>query len=190
MRRWPRGWAAVSLGLGGAILAAVLGLGLRVNLSPSAPRGLYRAVAGGPTRSGWVMACVSPEAAALRRGRGYLAPGRCAGGVQPVLKPIVAIVGDPVDLAWDGLAVSGQCLPGSLSADVDSAGRALSHPGPQPVPGGARQALAGEHAGGEQLVQPVLGADHGVADPRGGAPRMDRRVMPGAVGAAAPEVRR
>ena len=50
--------------LAGALAAATLGLGLHVNLSPSAPRGLYHAVAGTPTRGAWVAACVIPEAAA------------------------------------------------------------------------------------------------------------------------------
>ncbi len=86
-RRPPRGWAAVSVGLGGAILAAVLGLGLHVNLSPSAPRGLYRAVAGTPTRGAWVVACVSPEAAALGRARGYLVPGPARAESSPSSSP-------------------------------------------------------------------------------------------------------
>src|SRR6266542_7167284 len=75
VRRRPPGWAAVSVALGGAILAAVLGLGLDVNLSSSAPRGVYRAVAGTPARGAWVAACVSREAAALGRARGYLGAG-------------------------------------------------------------------------------------------------------------------
>ena len=40
--RVPR--TAVGVPIAGALLAAILGLGLHVNLSPSAPRGLYRAV--------------------------------------------------------------------------------------------------------------------------------------------------
>ena len=78
----------VAVGLGGAILAAVLGLGLQLNLSRSAPRGVYRAVAGIPTRGAWVVACVSPEAATLARARGCLGRGSCAGGVQPILNPL------------------------------------------------------------------------------------------------------
>ncbi len=84
--------------LAGALAAATLGLGLHVNLSPSAPRGLYHAVAGTPTRGAWVAACVSPEAAALGRARGYLGAGPCIGGVQPVIKPVVALAGDVVEL--------------------------------------------------------------------------------------------
>ena len=111
----------------GAFLAAILGLGLHVNLSASAPRGLYRIVAGHPTRGAWVVACVSPQAAALARARGYLGPGPCAGGVQPVLKPVVAIAGDVVEIGPEAVTVNGRPLPGSSSAVVDSLGRALPH---------------------------------------------------------------
>jgi conjugative transfer signal peptidase TraF len=113
--------------LAGAMLAAILGLGLRVNLSPSAPRGLYRAVTGSPTRGAWVAACVSLEAAALGRVRGYLLPGPCAGGVQPVIKPVVAVAGDVVELGPQAVIVNGQRLPGSSSTDVDSLGLPLPH---------------------------------------------------------------
>jgi len=113
--------------LAGALAAATLGLGLHVNLSPSAPRGLYHAVAGTPTRGAWVAACVIPEAAALGRARGYLGAGPCIGGVQPVIKPVVALAGDVVELGPEAVIVNGQRLPGSSSAKVDSLGLSLSH---------------------------------------------------------------
>src|SRR2546422_4310343 len=53
------GLAVVGVPLAGARIAAILGLGLHVNLSPSAPRGLYRAVTGTPLGGAWVAACVS-----------------------------------------------------------------------------------------------------------------------------------
>src|SRR5207302_5413533 len=90
--------ALVGVLLAGALAAAILGLGLHVNLSPSAPRGLYRAIAGAPTRGAWVAACVSAEAATFGRARGYLGAGSCVGGVQPVIKPVVALAGDVVEL--------------------------------------------------------------------------------------------
>src|SRR5213593_5310475 len=102
--------AVVGVPLAGALAAAILGLGLHVNLSPSAPRGLYRAVTGTPTRGAWVAACVSPEAAALGRARGYLGPGPCVGGVQAVLKPVVALAGDVVELGPEAMVVNGQRL--------------------------------------------------------------------------------
>jgi conjugative transfer signal peptidase TraF len=119
--------AVVGVLLAGALLAAILGLGLHVNLSPSAPLGLYRAVTETPSSGAWVAACVSPDAAALGRARGYLSSGPCVGGVQPIVKPVVALAGDVVELGPEAVIVNGQRLPGSSSADVDSLGLPLPH---------------------------------------------------------------
>src|SRR2546425_3907445 len=121
------GLAVVGVPLAGARIAAILGLGLHVNLSPSAPRGLYRAVTGTPLGGAWVAACVSPEAAALGRARGYVWSGPCVGGVQPIVKPVVALAGDVVALGPEAVIVNGQRLPGRSSADVDSLGPPLPH---------------------------------------------------------------
>ena len=59
----------VSLPIVSALLAVILPLGLHVNLSASAPRGLYRTGSGRPTRGAWVVACVGPAAAARTRTR-------------------------------------------------------------------------------------------------------------------------
>src|SRR2546422_10770790 len=77
--RRTSGRPVVALTMTGVLLAVILGLGLRVNLSESAPRGLYRTLIGSPTRGVWVVACVGPHAAALARSRGYLGPGPGAG---------------------------------------------------------------------------------------------------------------
>lgn len=111
----------------GVLLAAILALGLHVNLSASAPRGLYRMVTGLPTRGAWVVACVSAQSAALARARGYLGPGPCAGGVQPVLKRVVAVAGDVVEIGPEAVTVNGQRLPDSSTAASDSLGRDLQH---------------------------------------------------------------
>src|SRR5436309_13935283 len=82
---------------------------------------------GTPTRWAGAAACVSPEAAALGRARGYLGAGPCIGGVQPVIKPVVALAGDVVELGPEAVIVNGQRLPGSSSAKVDGLGLLLSH---------------------------------------------------------------
>jgi conjugative transfer signal peptidase TraF len=74
-----------------------------------------------------VVVCVHREAAALGRARGYLRPGPCTGGAQPVLKPVVAIAGDVVEIRPEAVVVNGQRLPESSSAAVDSFGRPLPH---------------------------------------------------------------
>lgn len=113
--------------MGCVLLAAILTLGLYVNVSASAPRGLYRMVTGHPTRGAWVVACVSSQSAALARARGYLRPGPCPGGVQPVLKPVVAIAGDVVEIRPEAVTVNGERLPDSATAASDSLGRELRH---------------------------------------------------------------
>src|SRR4030095_10524142 len=119
--------AVLALPVAGVLLALILMLGLHVNLSASAPRGLYRMVAGSRTRGVWVAACVSPQSAALARTRGYLGPGSCTGGVQPVLKPVIAVAGDVVEIAPEAVTVNGQRLAGSSTAATDSLGRELRH---------------------------------------------------------------
>jgi len=126
-RRRTCGRAVIGVLLAGSLLAAILGLGLHVNLSPSAPRGLYRSITGAPTRGAWVAACVNPEAATFGRARGYLGAGSCVGGVQPVIKPVVALAGDVVELGPEAMVVNGQRLSGSSSSDVDSLGQPLPH---------------------------------------------------------------
>ena len=111
----------------GVLLAVILALGLHVNLSASAPRGLYRTVTGRPTQGTWVVACVSPQSAALARARGYLGSGPCAGGVQPVLKPVVAAAGDVVEIGPEAVTINGRRLLSSSTAASDSRGRELPH---------------------------------------------------------------
>jgi len=105
--------------LASALLAAILGLSLRVNLSRSAPRGLYRDVTGSATREG-VGACLRES-----RGSDVRAYSRLplAGPMRrwraAVIKPVVALAGDLVELEPEAEIVNGQRLPGSSSADVE-----------------------------------------------------------------------
>ena len=94
----------------------ILALGLHVNLSASAsrgavPDGCWTADARGVGGGLW-----EPAEAALTLARGYLGAGSCTGGVQPVLKPVIALAGDVVEIDQDAVTVSGQRLAGSSSA--------------------------------------------------------------------------
>jgi len=102
---------------------------LHVNVSASAPRGLYRTVDAPPTRERLVAACLPLELARVGRERGYLGVGDCPGGVQAVLKRIAAVGGDIVDVSPRGVRVNGRPVPNSETALVDSRGRGLSHAG-------------------------------------------------------------
>ena len=116
----------LSTGLVSGIVLALCTV-VRLNISPSAPLGLYRMVDQPAVRGVLVAACVPPAVTRLARERGYLAGGSCPGGTQPVLKRIGAVPGDRVDLGPDGLGVNGTRLPDSAPAASDSRGRRLHH---------------------------------------------------------------
>jgi conjugative transfer signal peptidase TraF len=118
-----RGWPlAVALAVaGGATVAARAGFGL--NLSGSAPRGLYRLVAGASTRDALVVACLPADVGAFGLARGYLGAGTCPGGAQPVLKRVIAVAGDVIDLDDAGTAVNGRRVIHRPLGDRDREGR-------------------------------------------------------------------
>ncbi|HVT59504.1 MAG TPA: conjugative transfer signal peptidase TraF [Thermoanaerobaculia bacterium] len=126
----------------GAAAATALGLrALRVNTSPSLPRGLYRLEhSAGTLHPGvLVLACPPPAVARLARARGYLPAGRCPGGVQPLGKLVLAAAGDLVDLAPGGLRLNGEPLPATASRVLDSRSRRLPR-----YPSGRYRVAAGE----------------------------------------------
>ena len=120
-----------------AILPALAGMaflaGLRVNLTPSYPLGLWRieplarAVAIGDR----IFIC-PPQSATfeLARERGYLRRGLCPGWFSPLIKTVVARAGQHVIIDGD-IAVDGTRLAHSSVRPADGEGRAL-----RPDPGG------------------------------------------------------
>ena len=116
----------LSTGLASGLVLALCSV-VRLNVSASAPFGLYRLVDEPVARGMLVVACVPPAAARLARERGYLGEGFCPGGIQAVLKRVGAVPGDVVDLELDGLAVNGTRFPDSEPAVSDSRGRPLPH---------------------------------------------------------------
>ncbi len=132
VRRWP----LLVLLACSAIVGATWHWGLRLNVSRSAPRGLYRMVPVAPSRGSFVAVCLQPDVARFARARGYLGPGDCPGGVQGAIKQVIALPGDRVDVSPGEVRVNGRRLPNSATAAVDSAGRPLPHVpwGRHPVP--------------------------------------------------------
>jgi conjugative transfer signal peptidase TraF len=110
--------AAVALALAGAV---------RLNVSASAPIGFYRVANVSLERGGLVITCVPAPGAALARERGYLGRGTCPGGVQSVLKRLVGLPGDVVDVGPDAVTINGVRLPDSGTASLDALGRPLPH---------------------------------------------------------------
>jgi conjugative transfer signal peptidase TraF len=102
--------------------------GLRINHTPSLPVGLWRiAPLQGPLARGAIVSFCPPEVAVLPAARlhSVLGPGRCPGGVEPMLKPVVAISGDRVSLGANGVTVNGRPIPGSQRLGVDGSGRPI-----------------------------------------------------------------
>ena len=126
--RWRKTLRPVVLspGVAGGIALALSSV-VHLNVSPSAPLGLYRRVDQPVVRGLLVVGCVPTAAARLARERGYLDRGSCPGGAQPVLKRVGAVPGDLVDLRPDGVAVNGTRLSDSAPALTDSLGRPLHH---------------------------------------------------------------
>ena len=120
-RRWPPLVMAVMMAI--ALVSPLAGVGL--NTSPSVPRGLYRTVPEAPERGALVLVCLPAAIAAFGRGRGYLGPGPCPGGAQPVLKRVGAVAGDVVDLADSAVTVNGVAILARSIAPQDSSARPL-----------------------------------------------------------------
>ncbi|WP_354248696.1 conjugative transfer signal peptidase TraF [Bradyrhizobium sp. LA2.1] len=119
---------ATGAGLVVALAFAAWGAGLRINMTPSYPRGLWRiapldrAVAVGDL----VFIC-PPDTVEFERAfdRGYIRRGLCAGGLSPLIKTVAALSGQRVDIA-ERVSIDGKPLPDSDVRHRDAAGRSLS----------------------------------------------------------------
>jgi len=109
-------------------------MGLRINLTPSLPRGLYLLCPGTPGRDDLAAFCLEGPFADLARDRGYLQPGSCPSGLRPLLKKVAGLPGDviPADLAARSTDSLGRPMPSVLPSGVIPPGMALmlaEHPG-------------------------------------------------------------
>lgn len=103
-----------------------LAAGVRPNLTPSLPVGLYhlRSLPTEPRRGDVVELCLPPAIAGFGIGRGYVGYGGCPDGSMPLLKPVAAVPGDTVQITPEAVLVNGvPVVPPALS--TDSAGRLL-----------------------------------------------------------------
>lgn len=110
--------------VGGVAAAFQLG-GIRVNASASLPIGLYRTTS--DTTARLVEFCPSGPDATLSANRGYRGKGNCSDGAEPLMKPIVAVQGDVVEVSPQGVAVNGRLLPNSAPRPFDTKSRAVQH---------------------------------------------------------------
>ncbi|WP_404995448.1 conjugative transfer signal peptidase TraF [Cupriavidus pauculus] len=121
--------AAIAIATGAGLGAlSLMGIQFAINDSPSMPEGVYLTVPARKIQRGDTVALCIPtgQHAALYLARGYLpASIRCASGVAPVLKPLVAVGGDVVEVRGRRVLVNGNPVPNSGLADTDSAGRPM-----------------------------------------------------------------
>jgi len=127
--------------------AIVVGLtvgGFRLNLSNSQPVGLYREVSGGWDRGDLVFSCLPQEAAAVAVERGYLSTNAVnCGGHTPVLKRVMALPGDRVDIV-DQVFINGELIPNTVLLDADSMGRRFEVASGGPVANGQAWLIGNE----------------------------------------------
>ena len=119
----------VTIAIGSAAMFALYSWGVRLNLSPSVPVGLYVSQhidAVQPVRRGSLVAvCLPAGVAAWGRSRGYLHRGSCVDGSAPVGKPVFAVDGDTVSVDSTGLTLDGEPVPKTEPLLHDTDGRRL-----------------------------------------------------------------
>jgi conjugative transfer signal peptidase TraF len=133
----------VSLGFAAAIYTVVIVaggvFGLRVNLTPSEPLGLWRIVPlDRAVRVGDIVFVCPPDNSAMReaRTRGYLRRGLCKGDLAPLIKKVAALPGQKISVGRE-VEIDGVPLPDSSLADADGQGRRLPLAAGGPVPDGS-----------------------------------------------------
>ena len=134
LHRWAR-LALFVLSSLALTLAVAHGAGLRVNVTPSLPKGIYRLSQGTPEKDDLVTFCLEGEFAALARERGYLEAGSCPSGLRPLLKRLEGLPGDfvdPADFPARAIDNQGRPMPSVLLPGVIPPGMGLvltGHPG-------------------------------------------------------------
>lgn len=118
------GWAVIALL--GALQAAALS-GVRLNLSPSVPLGVYWVDSAAEPAVGDYVALCPPRNALFERAleRGYLAPGACRTGYGELIKVLAATEGSSVATGEDGVWIDGVLWPLSTPRPRDAQGRAI-----------------------------------------------------------------
>lgn len=110
-------------------VAALQRANLRVNFTGSMPIGIYLLAPlqpNGVKRGMLIAGCAPTRAAQIGRQRDYLGVGPCADDTELLLKSVMAVAGDVVDVSQTGVAVNGCLLPRSHPARRDRSGRPLS----------------------------------------------------------------
>lgn len=107
-------------------LAGAFG-GIRINFTPSEPLGLWRILPldRDPVVGDMVFVCL-PRSALVdeARARGYLHRGLCVSGYAPLIKTVVAVAGQQVEIVQT-VRIDGEEISHSVLAGLDGMGRPL-----------------------------------------------------------------
>jgi conjugative transfer signal peptidase TraF len=98
---------------------------VRVNASPSLPIGLYRTTLDKSAKL--VEFCPAEPYATISAKREYREKGDCPDGAEPLMKPIVPVSGDTVEISPQGVTINGRLLPNSATRSFDIKDRPLTH---------------------------------------------------------------
>ncbi|HHF7368213.1 TPA: conjugative transfer signal peptidase TraF [Legionella bozemanae] len=113
----------ISLIAAGALFHA---MGFRINLTESIPVGLYRITSAAPIKNAYVIFCPDDrESFRLARDRGYLDHGLYCNGYGYLMKKVVAVSGDTLSVANEGVFVNHMLIPHSKPKLQDGMNRAL-----------------------------------------------------------------
>ena len=102
--------------------------GFRLNLTPSEPLGLWRIMAlQHPVEVGDLVFICPPATSSFEeaRRRGYVRSGLCPGGFAPLIKTVVALPGQHIEIGPD-VAVDGKPIPSSIVRTSDGEGRPIT----------------------------------------------------------------
>jgi conjugative transfer signal peptidase TraF len=127
MRRGPAFLVIVAASVGIAATYAIKA-GYRFNTTTSMPIGIWRITPApaAPARGMIVAFCMDDgPTTKMALQRGYVDPGACPSGGEPLLKQIAATPGDSVVLGPAEIRINGTAVPNSAPRPSDPAGRAL-----------------------------------------------------------------
>lgn len=129
MKRFLKKFSAAVAVIGASTLAfgfACYAAGMRINTSKSIALGVYWTSAVPVRKGDYVLLC-PPQIGLMAEAkkRGYLTHGFCPGDYGYLMKKVLAVAGDTVDIDDAGVAVNGLLLPFSVPLKQDAAGKPL-----------------------------------------------------------------
>lgn len=108
-----------------ALFLAAWAAGFHVNVSASAPRGIYRISTAPVSPGDMASVCLPSDWSLLAMEREYIGAGSCPDGSQPLVKRVAALPGDAIDIDYEGIRINGVLQHKSGFQKFDSKGRKM-----------------------------------------------------------------